>query len=536
MKSATRCGRVNLAFIVGIVLVLAWPTIAQVMRKETGNVLDANPLVGSGGRNTPVGSHRINSQLYVTGQVTGLGGFRGTTGYYAADQLHLNIPSAGFSTFRRQSVGLADVARGQTYMTNAYLSRSRTVLGVRQITGGLTAPGTNVPITSRVSAAVANKLYSQATEDYKSIMAQRPEQSPLVVQLAVPPVGGSQLHEQQGDVTSRLSTSLLYGSRRSKDKRELARELYELAKKDGRVDDRIDDRIDTHLDTQVESSREVPEQDKDTIEAIKGSRPGSEKTAKPKSESQLPRAGQDVFIDVLVHLGGLKAGSPGEGITIPEVESGNDNVSKTPADETGSKTKDKKKKKQVEFTKDRQLIIHSLAGLGPDLFNKYMKGAEERLGSGRYYRAAEEYKCAAIIDSRNPLPQLGQAIALMVAGEPLSATFHLRHAMVLFPPLMETKLDINAMVLPKDVRREMLRLTERLKETDELDTKKTLLFLAVFLHHNLGHKDRADGYAKSLLKLAGDDKLSSTYATYILTGKRPGKGRPTTQPATGSSK
>ena len=81
-----------------------------------GRALDANFQVGSGGWNTTVRSPLgVSSQLYVDGQVTGLGNFRGTVGYNAPNQLHMTVPSAALSDFERRSVGISEVMGGAGY-------------------------------------------------------------------------------------------------------------------------------------------------------------------------------------------------------------------------------------------------------------------------------------------------------------------------------------------------------------------------------------------------------------------------------------
>ena len=55
-----------------VILVSAGVVYAQVRPVQGGQALDANYLVGSGGLNTiRYSTDRINTNLYVTGQVTG---------------------------------------------------------------------------------------------------------------------------------------------------------------------------------------------------------------------------------------------------------------------------------------------------------------------------------------------------------------------------------------------------------------------------------------------------------------------------------
>ena len=101
---------------VTITLLIVSVTAAQVVRTQSGQALDANYRIGGGGVNSVSGGARINSQLYVTGQVTGLGGFRGSIGYYPANTMRLVLPSEAMETFQGQSVGLSQAMGGGSYM------------------------------------------------------------------------------------------------------------------------------------------------------------------------------------------------------------------------------------------------------------------------------------------------------------------------------------------------------------------------------------------------------------------------------------
>ncbi len=69
------------AAIIAVSSALAWGQVDA--RVNQGNVLDANPGVGTGGVNTEVApTNAMDTQLVVGNQVTGLAGFRGNVPYY----------------------------------------------------------------------------------------------------------------------------------------------------------------------------------------------------------------------------------------------------------------------------------------------------------------------------------------------------------------------------------------------------------------------------------------------------------------------
>ena len=117
LRQAVR--RVTGAVLIALVVL---PAGGQVRRSQEGSELDANYRVGSGGRNIPITPQRIDSQLYVNGQVSGLGSFQGRVGYFPADELRLNLPSAQLGDFRRQSVGLSDIVRGNPFAPSPPMS------------------------------------------------------------------------------------------------------------------------------------------------------------------------------------------------------------------------------------------------------------------------------------------------------------------------------------------------------------------------------------------------------------------------------
>lgn len=76
------------------------------LQVQQGNALDANPLVGSGGSNTPVqGYVPINGNDIVTGNVAGLKYFHAPVGTFSPYTFQGNLGTATLSNFARQSAG-----------------------------------------------------------------------------------------------------------------------------------------------------------------------------------------------------------------------------------------------------------------------------------------------------------------------------------------------------------------------------------------------------------------------------------------------
>ena len=74
----------------------------------------------------------------------------------------------------------------------------------------------------------------------------------------------------------------------------------------------------------------------------------------------------------------------------------------------------------------------------------------------------------------------GMGLSLLGAGESLSAAYQIRRAIALFPPVMETRIDLSAMMDAKVLDSGIRRLEGRLGGASE-DTRTMLQFLATFI-------------------------------------------------------
>jgi len=491
----------------------------QVRLQDTGNVLDANPQLGSRGRNAPVQGIRVDSQLYVTGQVSGLGAFSGRTGYFAPDQLNLTLPTAGLDTFRRQSVSLQDVLAGGTYYATPYFSRNQTVLNSGAISRGANASGTSEPLFQRIDTRRTQQLYQAALEQYKAalptstINLDDSPGMPLATD-ALPSAAGVRTGEQ----AARARTARLFGVLSREDREQLARQFaqmddqQEADRPEGLQDTRVEDRVDARVtgDVTDRAGQTLPDGAEDG-----GATRGGPLTG--RTAANLPAANQDVYFDLLRFMGEQTQAGEGEMPKMP------DGSLPPPATEDGKRPAEGQEQ-GVSMTDGSGIVLHSLAGKSQDVFNRHMKSAEANLSNRAYYRAAADFHYASLIDNRNPLAPLGRAVALFGAGEPLSAAFHLRRALEIFPPLMETKVALVDQIHKDELQREMARLDKRL-ERKGIDNEAQLLLLATFVKHNTDRGGAAREYAARLRRFSEDDPLGRAYADYILTGERPGPAR-----------
>ncbi len=501
---------------------------------------------------------QINSQLYVTGQVTGLRAFRGNVPYTAADEIRLNLPSASQRDFRRASTNAIQAATTNTFQARPFYEPTQTVFDMPRIGAGYAAPGSSKPITSTPSAALVQKIYGEVNSVYKPITTGQTAGELAMpgggVYLPAPQIGA--IHRTP-DVAFRPATWATFAVPGSADRRQLVEQLRNLDRQldrgdqtqrarpgfenvAGAVDARIDSTIDANLPSvdQPFPSVMAPERLAGAVDANVPQVPARYYPGQvvPGLQSlptlpTLPEPGQDVYIDLLVQLRqqrveelrgrGLvaKPTDPFAGRADPESLRRPGFEMETEQPQAGQVTYDPKR---------GLLVIRGFAGEAKNDFNRYMNTAQTKLKAGKYYEAAMQYRYAATLDSRNPLARLGMGLCQFCAGEPLVAGLNVHRAMSLMPAMMETRIDLPAMLPQKDLQIELDALDKRLAEDErlrqrlDLDREPNLLLLATFLHHNLGQQDKAKRWAAVLKDATKNDPLAQTFATYVLTGTRPG--------------
>jgi tetratricopeptide (TPR) repeat protein len=481
---------------------------AQIHRTQTGRELDASPMVGSGGRN-PANTDRqaLNSQLYITGQVTGLNAFRGDVPYRAAEGIGVGVPSADLGTFRRQSVGLPQVLGGTVRRASPFYEASNTVFGVRGITSGLTVPGGSQPVRSTIAPTLSRRLYEEVTSDYGTLAEQRPQPQMLTA-------GSNVDASPPGDRAYRPLTTNGFAVAGAEAEQTLSEELALQAESPYRVESRIDRERSGVANTQLERLEDL------SPAAGEPNEPGVEQAwtrggRVPDMPSQrVPETDEDVFFDMMMQLrerrrqGGRE---PQRDFPTVNAESLDRPIFITPQQAAEPKN-------LVQRTEEGNvLILRGLAGQSDDAFNKRMASAEEKLERGKYYSAADEYDIAAQMSPGNPLAYAGAGLARFAAGEALSAAIQFRKAMELFPPMMETRLDLYNLLPKRVVDYQLERLKER--REDPFRNEAGLTFLAAYMHLNLGHRNRAQQAARDLRAQTPDDELMQAFAHYVLTGE-----------------
>lgn len=528
--------------VVGLIF-LSLSTVAsgqvyQVDRGNSGRRMDASTMVGSGGRNTLSGvNSRYNlgqkkTELMMENRTTGLSGFHGKTGYYAPDQLNLSLPSSRLDTFQRQSVGVQDVLRGGVYKMNPYFSRSSTTLSPRSIaiqesTRQAVLPGQGMTTPAQTAT---QKLYRSATQEYQPLMPNEPINALLGNALGVQPGNSSRRSSQYARRVERRQVASrggenLFAMPHLQDRTNLAQELSEYSEDQlpgSLLIQPLGQALDKRVDSRVVKPMESGYKPESIAEKLRGQKDaagkGTEKNLLLPSaaihKSVVPKANQDAFLDLLVRMKQKK-------LTDQTLDDGDqpdrDEQHQKPAAVTaqpGSTVPGGAN----GFTAGNRVVLHRLAGESGDLFNRYMTRAKKELDAGRFYEASQYYELASVSRPTNPLARLGGSLAKFAAEEWYNSARNLQHALELFPPLMETKLDLTKLMPAGN-------LSERLDALElwvtKVHDKPSLVFLAAFMQHNAGHDKLARKHAENLKKSEYASPLLKMYADYILTGKLP---------------
>ncbi len=536
-------GRTILTALAAELLILVSSASGQVLPTQDGHALDASPALGSRYNFETSAGPQINSQLYVTGQVSGLGYFHGSTGYYAGDQFQGNVPSSALSGFNGRSVGLSQALGGQTYLPAPYYSRGQTVLGMNSILAGQAAPGSNVPIATVPSAtSLGQQLYVDAMADYRTSEANRGART-LVPEMSRTLPGAQPAFAAGGEMsgagaalntpvrlepmvpTSYLPAGGLFGVPGGQQQADLARDLYLQAhpeqinaqrqpQKQGAITDMLDASVPgtSPLGQGSPSLTAEPAQQDANQPGAQAALGGS-----IQKFAGAPVRNQDVFMDMLVSLRRDREHRKQQSLIAAGLAPPQAAVSSAQTiPGVGS---------LVEDLGGKSMVVHGLAGESRDPFNVQMTLAGARLLANQYYDAAEAYQTASYQDKRNPLARIGRGLSLLGAGESLSASYEIERAVQMFPQLSTARIDLPAVMNAAVVRKQLELLDERVK-TATPEARQRLEFLATFLYYNDKQFDKAKTYAQKLIKSIRNESVLRTYADEVL------KAIPAEQPPT----
>jgi len=360
-----------------------------------------------------------------------------------------------------------------------------------------------MPRTSRGAPAVVDRLYREAVEGHTGLMdspmgrgaATRQSGAMRYGPLTGSPGGAGTV---TGGADWPVAAPARVGMFTRRDREDLAKELYDLHRVDAGVEALVDASVDARVDGlpgQHPAARE------DGLPPLPGQPDEPNWTRGSRPTDGMPRRDEDVFLDLLMRLREQRAG--GAAVEAPQAR---------PRKGTDEPI--------VQLSDRKTILLRGIAGKGRDLFNLHMKRARRHLQAGKFYEAVAHYELAAAANAQNPLAQMGLCVAYFCAGEPLTASLHLRRSFAMFPALMRTRIDIKTM-MGAAVLRYRLGELDRRAENEAIKTERMLALLLAFMHRNAGNSTQAANYARTLQRIAKDDKVLVGYATFILTGQIP---------------
>lgn len=535
------CGT-RVAVCVWCVLVWATPADSQIDNRinmsnppGTGRIHDANPQVGSGGRNSarPGFLLGLRANAIVTGNVTGLGVFHGDSPVLQNNRFRAELPSTGLTDFRRRSASVSDARSGGLPPPRFYFDPTRTIADVGQIRRGLNLPGSSVLSSSGITPlSVLRSPTARSTSPART--------SPIDLRVGVSGSNTPRLGVVQRRVT-RLDAGRPFSGIVSP---------FEQA-----VDSSI---FGPRLPNDPDPFANLPAERPVTLGLL---RPGSRTNAAslPDLSRLRPwdvgrrRPSGDTTSDGRVSPGGrsvVGTGMPGVvsspmaqdapgpliGVGAPE-GLGNDRytdmrravaaarrsggrvsgdhptamfpegrLEPRPAD--GSQVGDagaadeaagpvvSLAARSTRFSAEnvRRLAtvsswatdllenpVKTFAGRHRNALNEHLAGGEADMLRGDFYRAVRQFQIAHTIDPKNPLPLLARGHALAAAADYVSAVRSLVMGIELFPDISAFRLDLPAMVGQRDVfDRRRADLDSRLRRGEDRELRFLLGYLEFY--------------------------------------------------------
>ncbi len=497
------------AVALGVAAALAAPSAAhgqinyQVDNRVSGldgRRLDRNYQVGGPGVNLPVpwafdGGFRANA--IVTGNVTGLAGFHGST-VPGANQFRDFLPSSALSGFQARSVGVNDIRSYQSPPPTYFYDPRTTVADAGVIARGLNVPGTSTVISPHIPPNMVNTFDRTEVDQLLRIDPQQLDQ--VLEPMSIPSDLGLRQTEastlQTGVLPSlapqllpgvydAAATSSIFGAPPTASLNGPTAMLPDRPTPfvpDAPIDpDPLRPASDMPVAPFEDAPSLVPPEDRQTManEQLQAARLSRE----PFSDANelgvtylMPRehaagaisaegsgaAGteRDVYESLvqaflLMQDAGTKpVGFAADGSAAPgELDAARPDVAQPPESTEG--TPDGAPSQTAVAAKWANSTLEepldTFAGRYENQFNQLMSKAELALKEGKFYVAAQLYGLATSIDSRNPLPLLGRGHAYIATGDYLSAFESIRQGIQQFPQIAAFRLDLPAMVGQSDI-------------------------------------------------------------------------------------
>jgi len=511
----------------------------------SGNSLDANPQVGSGGANAgsvPVDYGARN--LIVTGSVPGGRGFRGSVGYTADTDFRAPVGSDASYFFR------ADSAFSNPAFATSAIARDRFMvaqgLGVFEFRRESTPVGTDLQRTIndqpdsrlRLDRANAQMAIGRTNWDIGAdrTIASSTTQNGEPLRYVISPLRGLQI-EILTDPMARAGMSVY---ERARARQDLARGLttmddYARIRPGMELDTPDPRRLDKRLSPasqadrlKLESSKIVPKSYLDIVEAVNKPQGDMSKPDGTTLDGTKPDEKAPTPLDrIRETLDGLRARPrDAAGDAAPKPDSTKPDATKSstggtlesliapdgvPRDGEARREADREKRRGVLIpVEDAAKILRhgkTIDTLGVDerrRVDELVRQGESALREGDYFRAERRFEQAQALAADNPLTEAGIAHAQLGAGLYLSASLTLRNLFISFPELIDAKYD-RALLPTKDrLDKAVAVMRERATRGDDAPSYGVLL---AYIGHQTGDRKLVE---EGLAFVKGSEKLDES--------------------------
>lgn len=150
--------------------------------------------------------------------------------------------------------------------------------------------------------------------------------------------------------------------------------------------------------------------------------------------------------------------------------------------------------------------IKTFVGTHDSVINEGLAQGEEKLQNKQFYRAAEQYQLTRSMAPDNPLPMLGNAMALLAAGDYMTAVNNLFDAIRVFESLSMFQIDLQSFVTDLDtLDRRRADLESRLEQAENF----RLRFLLGWAEYCSGFKELGLGNMEKAMAIALPEKPES---------------------------
>lgn len=515
---------------------------AQVRQVQSGNALDANPQIGSGGYNSarPV-STGINGNLIMSGNVTGGRAFQGFSPIGNPNTLQTTIPSANLSPFIRDSVGLPGIQSGLSNTApRPYFDPSQTAVSSGTIEAGALLSrdlgGTYRAGQGQYQTPVTSLGGTQPLGQYGG---QLPYAAPVWTPAGIGMFNPDVIANRPGEITSNPLTQLATSGPLSKAAAGKAPEIQPAeglsqAGPQGQSNQTV---LPGKLERQTEPGSQdqqsgagqpniVPQDVTLSLAKPNAGNLAAGKSLEPLQPGTSPRADEQTVSSLLTQMqqytGAAKqAVAPGSEQPQGQMLTQNqqkplnfsvDEAAHRPSDDLrllqSGMTAAQRQQMQTDIGRQQasRLVeqrirtpIRSLAGARQTQVDRILAQAEDLMRAGEYYKAAGAYNGVIAAAPDNALAWLGRANALLAAGEYLQAYVALESGISRFPQVLEFDLDLPALLGNREI------LDVRRAELETLLTGKPdyrMQFLLGYLDYYSGQRSLGLQVIKQAAKVA----------------------------------